>query len=59
MTRTLVLAASLVIICLLGFLTVRVAVREGIDVLVVLSFGVLALMGFGVIGALTSAPPDE
>jgi hypothetical protein len=59
MARTLVLAGSLVIICLLGFLTVWVAVREGIDVLVVLSFGVLALMGFGVIGALTSAPPDE
>jgi hypothetical protein len=59
MTRTLVLAGSLVIICLLGFLTVSVAVREGIDVLVVLSLIVLALLGFGVLGALTSAPPDE
>jgi hypothetical protein len=57
--RTLVLAASLAIICLLGFLTVSVAVREGIDVLVVLSLIVLALLGFGVLGALTSAPPDE
>ena len=59
MTRTLVLAGSLVIICLVGFLTVSVAVREGIDVLVVLSLIVLALLGFGVLGALTSAPPDE
>jgi hypothetical protein len=57
--RTLVLAGSLAIICLLGFLTVSVAVREGIDVLVVVSFIVLALLGFGVLGALTSAPPDE
>ena len=57
--RTLVLAGSLLIICLLGFLTVSVAVREGIDVLVVLSLIVLALLGFGVLGALTSAPPDE
>jgi hypothetical protein len=59
MARTLVLAGSLVIICLLGFLTVSVAVREGVDVLVVLSLIVLALLGFGVLGALTSAPPDE
>jgi hypothetical protein len=33
-------------------------VREGIDVLVVLSVIVLALLGFGVLGALTSPPPD-
>jgi hypothetical protein len=59
MTRTLVLVGSLAIICLLGFLTVSVAVREGIDVLVVASLIVLALLGFGILGALTSAPPDE
>jgi hypothetical protein len=59
MTRTFVLAGSLVIICLLGFLTVSVAVNEGVDVLVVASLIVLALLGFGVLGALTSAPPDE
>ncbi len=58
MTRTLVLLASLAIICLLGFLTVTVAVEEGIDVLVVLSAVVLVLLGVGVIGALTSSPPD-
>jgi hypothetical protein len=59
MTRSFVLVGSLVIICLLGFLTVSVAVREGIDVLVVASLIVLALLGFGVLGALTSSPPDE
>jgi hypothetical protein len=58
MARTLVLLASLTIICLLAFLTITVAVDEGIDVLVVVSFVILALLGFGVLGALTSPPPD-
>ena len=58
MGRTLALVGSLAIICLLAFLTISVAVREGIDVLVVLSAIVLALLGFGVLGALTSPPPD-
>jgi hypothetical protein len=59
MARTFVLAASLAIICLLAFLTISVAVREGIDVLVVVSVIILALLGFGVLGALTSPPSDE
>jgi hypothetical protein len=59
MARNLVLAASLAIICLLAFLTISVAVREGIDVLVVLSVIILALLGFGILGALSSGPPDE
>ena len=46
-------------ICLLGFLSVAVLVQEGIDILVVVSLLVLALLGFGVLGALTSPPPDE
>ena len=58
MARTFVLAASLAIICLLGFLTVTVAVEQGVDILVVVSLIVLALLGFGVLGALTT-PPDE
>jgi hypothetical protein len=59
MARTIVLAASLAMICLLAFLTISGAVREGIDVLVVLSLIILALLGFGVLGALGSRPPDE
>jgi hypothetical protein len=58
MARTIVLLASLSIICLLAFLTISVAVDEGIDVLVVVSLVILALLGFGVLGALTSQPPD-
>ena len=59
MARTLVLLGSLALICLLAFLTLTVAVEDGIDILVIVSFIVLALLGFGVLGALTSAPPDE
>jgi hypothetical protein len=59
MARTFVLLASVAIICLLAFLTLSVALEDGVDVLVVLSFVVLALLGFGVLGALSSSPPDE
>ena len=59
MAHTLALVGSLAIICILGFLTVTVAVRDGIDILVVVSLIVLALLGFGVLGALSSPPPDE
>jgi hypothetical protein len=58
MGRTLALVGSLVIICLLSFLTISVAVEQGIDVLVVLSVIILALLGIGVLGALSSPPPD-
>jgi hypothetical protein len=57
--RNAALAASLVLICLLGFLTVSVAIENGVDILVVVSLLVLALLGVGVLGALTSPPPDE
>ena len=56
--RNLALGASLVLICLLAFLTVSVAVSEGIDILVIVSLVLLALLAFGVLGALTS-PPDD
>ena len=58
MARTLVLGGTLVMICLLAFLTISVAVRDGIDVLVVVSVIILALLGMGVLGALASPPSD-
>ena len=58
MARTLVLLASLVMICLLAFLTVSVAIDDGVTPLVVVSGIILALLGFGVLGALTTRPPD-
>ena len=58
MGRTAALAGALFIIGLLAFLTVRVAITEGVDVLVVLSLIVLLLLGVGVLGAL-NAPRDD
>jgi hypothetical protein len=57
MGRTAALAGALVIIALLAFLTIQVAITQGIDILVVVSFVVLALIGVGVLGAL-NAPRD-
>ena len=59
MTRNLVLLGSLAIIGLLGFLTVLVALRDGVTVVVVLSLGVLGLLAVGVIGALTERSPGD
>jgi hypothetical protein len=58
MGRMLVLLGSLGIISLLAFLTVTVAVEEGVDILVVVSLIVLVLLAFGVLGALTTPPSD-
>jgi hypothetical protein len=58
MGRTVALVGSLAIIGLLAYLTIRVAIEQGIDILVVTSVIILAVLGFGVLGALT-APPDE
>ena len=59
MARSLALAASLLLIGLLATLTISVAIEHGVDVLVLVSLVVLALLGIGVIGALASTPPDE
>lgn len=55
--RQLVLGVVLVFIVGLGYLTIEVAVSHGVDILTVLSLLVLALFGFGIVGALRH-PPD-
>ncbi|MBD0283624.1 MAG: hypothetical protein ICV69_15745 [Thermoleophilaceae bacterium] len=59
MARTVALVGSVALICVLAFLTIRVALEEGVDILVILSLIILALLGVGVLGALRAAPPDE
>jgi hypothetical protein len=54
-----ILAAALAFVVLLAALTISVAIEHGVDVLTALSLLVLALIGFGVIGALLNQPPDE
>ena len=58
MARNLVLFAALALIGLLAFLTLSVAVDDGVTVLVVISLVILAVLGFGVIGALTQSPDE-
>jgi hypothetical protein len=54
--RQLILGVVLIFILGLGFLTLQVAVTEGFDVLTGLSLLVLALFGFGIVGALRHPP---
>jgi hypothetical protein len=53
-----ILAVVLVFIAALVALTIHALVEGGPDILTVLSLLVLALFGFGVVGALRH-PPDE
>jgi hypothetical protein len=55
--RTAALVAALAMIAVLGGLTVAVTVQNGPDPLTVLSLLVLALFGFGILGALRHRPP--
>jgi hypothetical protein len=52
-----ILVAALAFVAVLGALTIAVAVRNGPDVLTVASLLVLAMVGFGVFGALREPPP--
>jgi hypothetical protein len=55
-SRQLILGIVLVFIVGLGGLTIQVAVTEGFDVLSAVSLLVLALFGFGIVGALRHPP---
>ena len=57
--RTAVLVAVLTMIVVLGGLTVVVVIRNGPDPLTVVSLLVLALFGFGILGALREPPPPS
>ena len=54
-----ILATALAFVLLLGGMTISVIVESGFDVLTAAALVVLALLGFGVLGALLSQPPDE
>jgi hypothetical protein len=56
--RSAITIVALVFVCGLGFLTLYVLLRSGPDLLTGLSLIVLALMAFGILGALTE-PPDK
>ena len=56
--RAVVTIVALVFVCGFGFMTLYVLLRSGPDLLTGLSLIVLALMAFGILGALTE-PPDK
>ena len=53
-----VLWLALMLIAALAFLTVRVIINSGFDILVAISLVVLAILGFGVMGALGSSADE-
>jgi hypothetical protein len=57
--RGLVLAAALAMILLLATLLVVDLARFGIQALDLVGLLVLALFGFGIVGALLNPPPEE
>jgi hypothetical protein len=52
-------AAVVAFVILLASLTITVIAEHGFDVLTVLSVLILAVIGFGVLGALFSKPPHD
>jgi hypothetical protein len=57
--RTAVLAAALLFIVVLAALTVVAVASYGVNVLTIVTLLVLALLGFGIGGALLGPPPEE
>jgi hypothetical protein len=56
--RSAIAVGALAFVCIFGFLTLYVMFTSGPDLLTGLSFIILALLGFGILGALTE-PPDK
>jgi hypothetical protein len=56
--RSAITIVALLFICGFGFMTIHVMLSSGPDLLTGLSLIVLALMAFGILGALTE-PPDK
>jgi hypothetical protein len=56
--RLTITIVALIFVCAFGFMTVYVMLRSGPDLLTGLSHIVVALMAFGILGALTE-PPDK
>ena len=46
------------LVAFLAYLTVRVLINDGFDVLVAISLLILAILGFGVLGALGSSSDE-
>jgi hypothetical protein len=54
-----VFAVVVAFFVLFAAMTISVVIEHGFDVITVLALLILALIGFGVVGALLNQPPDE
>ena len=54
-----ILGSSLVFIAVLAALTIVAVIAQGFNVLTLVSLLVLALLGFGILGALREPPPPD
>ena len=59
MVRFIVLGVSLALIVALALATIRDVARNGPTGLAIVSLGVLGLLGFGIVGAITYRDPRE
>ena len=57
-TTQAVLVLAALLIAFLAYLTVRVWINDGFDVLVAISLIILGVLGFGVLGALGSSADE-
>lgn len=57
--RTVVTAVVIVFIGGFAFLTVATMIKDGIDVLTLVSLALIVLFAVGILGALSSQGPDE
>jgi heme/copper-type cytochrome/quinol oxidase subunit 4 len=58
MARNLVFAVTILLVGLLAFLTLSVALEDGVTVFVVISAVIVLILGVGALGALTSADDE-
>lgn len=58
MGRKVALVSALLVIVLLAALTIAVLIRDGLDIIVIISLVILSVLGSAVLGALHN-PPDD
>jgi hypothetical protein len=58
MARNLIFAGTILLVGLLAFLTLSVALEDGVTVFVVISAVIVLILGVGALGALTSADDE-
>jgi hypothetical protein len=56
--RNLIFAGTVLLVGLLAFLTLTVALEQGVTVFVVISAVIVVVLGVGALGALTSADDE-